>query len=461
MKTICYTLLAAVSLAGCQEGFLDVKPSSGIVQPTTLDDFQQLLDNMSVMNRFSPILPQLSSDEYYYLSEDTWLAARTETERHAYIWNKDVFGGEVEVKAWNAPYEAIFYANSVLSGLSELEVSDENHTHYNEIAGAAYFFRANAFFELLKSFAPVYDAQTADTDLGIPLRLQPEIDEIVPRSSVRAGYNQVIADLGRAAQTLTGTTPPDSRNRPSKLAAYALFARLYTSMRQYDKAEKYADSVLALYNELIDYNTISQTSTSPFLRTNAETIVRFTTAIGFNAASYARNDNTFSVDSNLIASYDQNDLRLKIYFSPLNGGKGHYIKRGYNGTGVVPFTGLATDEIMLIKAECAARKGDTNIAMNLLNQLLETRFVTGTYIPLRGLGAQEALNTVLLERRKSLIWRSLRWDDLRRLNKEGANIVLTRVLGSNEYTLLPNSPRYVFNIPADEISMSHIQQNER
>src|SRR5690606_30487225 len=137
---------------------------------------------------------------------------------------------------------------------------------------------------------------------------------------------QVIADLERAVQTLTGTVPPDSRNRPSKLASYALFARLYTSMRHYDKAEHYADSALALYDKLVDYNTLSLTANSPFSRTNEETIIRFTANIGFNAASYARNDNTFSVDSNLIASYDLNDLRLKIYYSPLVGGKGHYIK---------------------------------------------------------------------------------------------------------------------------------------
>lgn len=461
MKIICFVLFVALLLTGCERSFLDVKPSSSIVQPNTLDDFQKMLDNMSVMSRFSPILPQLSADEYYYLSEDAWMAARTATERNAYIWDEDVFGGEVEVKAWNAPYEAVFYANNVLSGLAQLEVSGKDRAYYNEITGAAYFFRANAFFELLKSFAPVYDPQTADTDLGIPLRLHPEIDEIVPRSSVRAGYDQVIADLGRATQIMTATLPPESRNRPSKLAAYALFARLYTSMRQYDKAELYADSVLALYDKLIDYNSVNLTTTSPFSITNDETIMHYITNLGFNAATYTRNDNTFSVDSSLVESYHPNDLRLQVYFSPLSGGKGHYLKRGYNGIGIAPFTGLATDEMMLIKAECAARRGDAETAMGLLNRLLETRFVAGTYTPFKGLSALEAKDIVLLERRKSLVWRSLRWDDLRRLNKEGANIILRRVLGSQEYTLMPNSPRYVFNIPADEISSSRIQQNER
>src|SRR5690606_32029131 len=100
--------------------------------------------------------------------------------------------------------------------------------------------------------------------------------------------------------------------------------------------------------------------------------------------------------------------------------------------------------MMLIKAESALRRGEAETQMGLRNRLLETRFVAGTYTPFKGLSALEAKDIVLLERRKSLVWHSLRWDDLRRLNKEGANIILRRVLGSQEYTLMPNSPRYVF-----------------
>jgi hypothetical protein len=71
------------------------------------------------------------------------------------------------------------------------------------------------------------------------------------------------------------------------------------------------------------------------------------------------------------------------------------------------------------------------------------------------------LEKILIERRKSLIWRSLRWTDLRRLNKEGKNIELKRKLGDLEFTLAPNSPLYVLPIPDDEIALSGITQNKR
>jgi hypothetical protein len=63
----------------------------------------------------------------------------------------------------------------------------------------------------------------------------------------------------------------------------------------------------------------------------------------------------------------------------------------------------------------------------------------------------EALKKVLIERRKELVWRAgLRWDDIRRLNKEGANISLRRKLGNETYVLKAGSPQFAFPIPINE-----------
>ena len=150
-----------------------------------------------------------------------------------------------------------------------------------------------------------------------------------------------------------------------------------------------------------------------------------------------------------------------MFFSKHTGGDGYYVKRSYNGSGVTPFTGLAVDELYLIKAECLARVGEVGEAMKVLNSLLVYRFPPDKFEPLQATDAADALATILLERRKTLVYRALRWDDLKRLNKEGANITLTRVLDGEVFTLPPNDPRYVFNIPDDEIAASGITQNRR
>ena len=71
------------------------------------------------------------------------------------------------------------------------------------------------------------------------------------------------------------------------------------------------------------------------------------------------------------------------------------------------------------------------------------------------------LETVLEERRKELVWRSIRWSDIKRLNRDGKGIELVREIGDKKYTLSPNDLRYVLPIPDDEIAFSGLTQNKR
>lgn len=452
-------LICLFGWSSCSKSFLDKKPKSDIIQPNTVEDLQGLLDNFEVFNANYPSLPQLSCDDYYYLSKTAWEGARSAVERHSYIWDKDVYGGVVGILSWNGPYSTIFYANSIIESANGIPVTPQNEKGLNNVIGAAHFYRSFAYFELLKSFSPAYDQSTAATDLGVPLKLRPGIDEIVPRSSVQQCYEQVIEDLLIAKGLLTDVVPGLARNRPSKLVSYALFARIYLSMRKYDLAFAYADSTLRYYNKLIDYNTVSSSASTPFTLTNDETL--FSSALSsYNAIAYRNMGRNLTIDTTLMASYHTNDLRKTVYFT-LDIPGIYYVRRGYYGSGLTPYNGLASDEMYLIKAETAARLNRTEEAMEVLNALLVKRFKTGTFVPLTAGSASEALQIVLNERRKELVWRGLRWDDLKRLNREGANITLVRYLDGEQYTLLPNDQRWVFNIPQDEINYSGIQQNPR
>ncbi|CPA24249.1 SusD family [Mycobacterium tuberculosis] len=107
------------------------------------------------------------------------------------------------------------------------------------------------------------------------------------------------------------------------------------------------------------------------------------------------------------------------------------------------------------------RRGDLPGAEVLYNRLRKHRYSLGTYASTTFLEASSALELVLLERRKELVWRGIRWDDIKRLNGRGAGIVLRRTMDGKVHTLEPTSGRYVFNIPQDEINRSGIAQNER
>lgn len=460
MKNNYIILILLLLFTSCKKNFLDAKPNSSIVNPTSISDFQELLDNNTALNS-TGALSQMSCDEYFVVDKSSIDALDYPTYKGAYLWRKDLFGGETNIQDWNGEFTAIFYANSVLDGLSTIDQSVSNQVEFNNVKGEALFFRAYAYYDLAKSFCPVYNPTTAATDLGLPMRTTSGIDVTLQRANLQQTFDQIISDLNSSGSLLRDNISAANRNRPSKTAVNAMLARVYLYMGKYGEASKAADLCLAKFSTLIDYNTVDQTALTPFSFSTDETIFFSRQQISYAyTTGYTTNWTTIGVDTTLLKSYDNSDLRLPIYFAqnPL----GNYnVKRGYVGGGFYGFTGLATDEVVLIRAECAARANDSQTAIKLLNQLLVNRFAKGFYSPITASNVGNVLDRVLLERRKELIWRALRWSDLKRLNRDGSNIKLQRNLSGSIYTLLPNSPLYVFPIPDDEISLSGIKQNIR
>lgn len=452
--TYSFWLLLLTAAACSKQDFLNTKPNSSIVIPSTVSDLRAMLDYTSVFTN-SPGLGEIATDNYYLQFAD-WQAL-SYTERASHTWDADLYANQRQVNDWSIPYQQVLYCNIVLEQLDKNPPRASDLAEWNDIRGTALFSRAWAYAALLQHFAPAFDSTTMATDAGVPIRTGTDVHVFEQRASVQAGYNQVFSDLLAAIPLLSKTVPAVAKNRPSRPAAYALLARTCLFTKQFQKAALYADSCLSLYNTLIDYNAVSVSAVTPFDRSNAESIY-FCQALSDYSILFTSSA-TVLADTNLYRSYAVNDLRKSILFRTISGNNIGF-KRGYGGT-VLAFTGLATDEVYLIRAEANARLGNTTMAMNDLNALLLKRWKTGTYIPLTASSPADALAKVLVERRKELPWRGLRWLDLKRLNKEGYNITLTRNLNGQQYVLVPNSNRYVFAIPADEIAQSGIAQNPR
>jgi tetratricopeptide (TPR) repeat protein len=454
-------LLLVVGLAagGCRKAFLAQKPSTNLLVPNSLNVLQELLDNTAVMN-ISPALGELSADNYFLLPT-TWVGLDIK-EYNAYIWAPDLYEGQGLVSDWDIPYQQVFYANTVLQGLAGIQPDTTDKQEWNMLEGWALFSRAFAFYNIAQLFAKPYDTATAATDLGIPIRLSPDINVKTTRASMQTSYAQILSDLNMAEGLLPAAIQVSNLNRPCKLAAQALFARIYLSIGDYVDAGKYADSVLKAYPDLFDYNTPGTGGPIPFHKDMPEILYQ---------SNFVQpgNGNILEglicsgciVDTNLIASYDSNDLRRSVYYVQEGTTDSFTLTGGYSGS-IFPFTGLATDELYLIRAECNARAGNTMNALNDLDSLLTHRWKTGTFTGYPINNSQVALDTILVERRKELVFRGLRWSDLRRLNREGWNITLTRKIDSLSYTLSPaDSNLYTLPIPPDVIQFSGIKQNPR
>ena len=449
-------IFVAFVFGSCQKDFLKTKPNKALLVPETLADFQALLDNSSSVMNIVPYLNEVGTDDIYTTQDG--LTSQSQEIQNAYIWSPTIFQERTSAD-WNIPYQQVLYANIVLDGLTDFKTTPSTQSQLNQIRGSALFFRAFAFYNIAQQFATPYSASSADQAPGIPIRLTSNVNVVSKRGTLQQTYDQIINDLVKAVDLLPPTQ--SYKTRPTKAAALAMVARVFQTMENYKMAAQYAALSLSSYNKLIDYNSLTDTAAMPFPSPlpNGNDEVVFYAALIYNGFISGSSPLT-SVDTLLYQSYANNDLRKTVFFNKVSNDfilfKGSYAVNGYE------FGGLSTDEVYLISAECNARNGNTVAAMTDLNTLLKTRWKTGTFIPYVASNPDDALTQILKERRKELVYRNIRWTDLRRLNKDPRfAVTLKRNINGQIYTLPPNDKRYVFPIPDDVIAASGIQQNPR
>lgn len=458
-------LTATVSMGSCKK-FLDEKQRSALTLVNTAQDCQLLLDNYDLNTKY-PNDGEASADDYY-LSEGSYNNLGEE-DRKIYGWVADS-RRQSATQQWQYTYRNIYDLNLVLEGLDGKAKGTADATTMNTLRGSALLMRAFAYYQIAQIYAKPYDKATASTDPGIPLITEADINVKSARGTLEQTYAKITGDLKEAAELLPNTSKVVTR--PTKAAAYAMLARVYLAMRDYTSAGTAANSALQIKSALLDLNTVSTSSPTPFgpQFSNPEIIFQ-AVSIGTDYAppSYgpvgATTDPQVAlIDPALISSYDASDLRLQIFFKPNQTTPGAYKFTGnYDaGTSNAFFIGPGTDEMYLVRAECSARAGNANNAMADLNTLLRTRWITGAYTDMTATSADDALVKVLTERRKELVFRNVRWSDLRRLNMETRfQKTLTRTAGAQTFTLPPNDPRYVLLIPGDVITYSTLTQNPR
>jgi starch-binding outer membrane protein, SusD/RagB family len=451
-----FILTILISLTSCKK-WLDERQNDSLAVPTSLKDLQALLDDKANLNeKITPSMLEASADDYFLLQPEYNVLSANKSRIAPYSWDTNPFNIEND---WKVCYYPVYVANLCLQQVDKIRRTDFNALEWDNVKGSSYFLRAYFYLELLWNYSKAYDEATADVDLGIVLRLTADVNDNSIRSNVKQSYLQVLNDAKNAINFL----PNQSIHclRPSKAGAYGLLARTFLSMRQYDSAFKYADLSLQIYNELIDFNHDSDivsdfsTFTPPFKKYNKEIV--FYTMMNFLHGSYLP---TYAkVDTVLYSSYKPTDLRKKAFFRAQNN---YYSFKGtYAFALESQFTGIATDELWLIRAECLARKGDKDAALFNLNELLGKRYANIGFIAVTANNSKEALDIILNERRKELLMRGLRWMDLKRYNKEGANISLKRIINGQSVILPPNDNRYAQPIPEEIINLTGMPQNPR
>lgn len=446
---ICCTLMATVILINVScEKFLALKPDRKLAVPEGAADLWAMLNYVARMNTGYAIgLGEIASDNVF-LPYDTWNAIAADEERLSYVWDKF----PVAKSYWNPIYQKVLAANTILDQANQIALSESERV---EIISTAKFFRAYAYFDLVQLFGRSYVENEKDTDLGIVLRLSSDINIESKRATLGETYSQIIADYEDASKGLP-LYRPEFPTRPYRAAAYGALARCYMSMRMYDKAGQYADSCLLLQHDVLDYNTIPQGKAYPFEKYNKEVVFYSEmSGAGILMESRAR------VDTLLLEEYDGFDLRRALCFTKMKDGYYAFTGDYARSAAVNKFSGITTAEMLLVRAECNARNNKLEDAHRDLNHLLSRRYSEVNYVPVEGMERNTLLSRIILERRKELLFRGLRWIDLRRLSQEvELGVGIRRHLGEEKFILSRDEvSSFKFLIPQEVIDRSGIIQN--
>ncbi|MBV2228492.1 RagB/SusD family nutrient uptake outer membrane protein [Sphingobacterium sp. UDSM-2020] len=450
-KAIILILTTSFFLSGCEK-FLEEKSDKSIAIPTTLHDFQSLLHDWATVNFGFSAMGEASSDDIF-LTDGDYNSLNYESDKRLYTWQPDYVSRSVSSAGneWYKCYTGIYVSNSVLKGIEDNNLTGETADY---IKGQALVFRAARYLDGVQIWAPVYNKTTANTDLGMVIRLEPDMNIPSERVSVQATYDQILKDLTDALPLLTTTSV--AATLPNRSAAYGLLARTHLIMGNYAEALENAEKALEVNHQLIDFNNLNPNVNFPIPVTNfiSSEIVFFTRMY----ASDLINANRARVSPSLYNLYEDGDLRKTVYFRLVDGS--HAFKGTHTGSAAL-LTGISISELYLIVAECSARLDDLGKAEEALNNLLIKRWDTNQFIPYSFTDKDLALKTILTERRKELVFRGLRWSDIKRLNRDGYNITLSRTVNGQTITLPPHDLRYAIAIPEEIIELTEIQQNPR
>lgn len=448
-------IILATATVSCRK-YVEI-PIEGKRVLETTDDYQALLNNPNTMLR-TYTFPLYTSDDMGS-DVDMWQnGIASNANGNAYKWAENfVLDNASDDQDWRTMYASIYSTNLVV--VNVMDSKNGSAAQKRNVLAQALTHRAFFYLTLVNMYAKQYDPATAANDPGVPLRLDDLISGSLERRSVKAVYDQILADLNQAVSIAEFPDVTTYTTDASKAAAYALLARTHLNMRNFTEAGKAAENALRLRSTLLDLNNYLTSFLSyPQRQSDPEVIL----------CKLASTNVAMPVSTSQLTLFaDSVDLRYKVMIK--NGSVANqwvtylpnvYYKPSISVQGIM--AGPTVPEVMLIKAECDARADQPATAVTMLNTLRKKRFTPADYRDLSAANGNAALQLVLNERRRELMGSGMRWFDLRRLHLDNLTPTITRSFKGVTYTLEPGSNRYVFPIAQKYIELNpEITQNPR
>lgn len=471
-KILLAALLVAVGCSSC-DNFLSIRPKDALY-PKTLTDYENLLNYPELM-KSGATFPSFMTDDAFLLDDPGFLGDAPSlpmVEHSTQILYKlshgDVFSDAEEDYYWTSTYMNIDYYNTVIDFAPDAtEATEEDRARVIAEAKAS---RALEYLSLVNCYSPQYDPKTATADQsGVPLVLHADIMQSdLRRATLQECYDLILTDLTDALPLLPEVAKP-SKYRMSRGGCAGILARAYLIIGDYEKALSYANEALESNDALLDFKTISVLDPYGFIgRTDMPESLNDPEAILIRNAPYAfGNSGGVLTSDDLISIYDEeHDKRCLVYFvdnywgMPFESPTTRIYISGFREN-----IGISSSEMYLTAAECEARIGSVDRAMELLNNLRTNRIEGYEPMTAAGMDREKVLDEVLLERRREFALRGMfRFIDLRRFAKDPKRAVtVTHNTGDGQTeSITADDPRFTLPIPQVVMRINpNMKQNKR
>ncbi|MCT4591434.1 MAG: RagB/SusD family nutrient uptake outer membrane protein [Carboxylicivirga sp.] len=476
MRKIFLNIIVCCLLFSSCDSYLELKPQNEVVKEDfwqTQQDVEGVLwsayRQLQQLNFDIIVMGELRADELA-LSSTSW-----EYVRAGLVTPNSSFA------KWDAWYKLISYCNVVIANSDDVVERDINFfaEESASLIAEAKAIRALAYFYVARWWkdAPLV-VDSYDTD---------EHSYLIPKSIDLEILNFVYNDLNASVKNLKNLFGEEWElyGRMTQAAGYTILADISLYLEKYDNAIKHCDQVFALRTKsLVDkddwFTLFSEefTNESIFELPFDEKYNQKNSIFGlfqgnkpmfrFSSDYHEGTDKLFTniSDVRYEGTYNNTNQRIRKYVTKFNGTDYEVISQDESYANIKLYR-LA--EVYLIRAEAYAMKNDFNKAREDIKAVAD-RALPESIVPTFN-SVDDALNTILLERRKEFCGEGKLWFDLLRIARKEdwkrkqliMDIVLSYVKGvdyAKVEAMIQDPYSYYFPIHTSELNNNKaLEQN--
>jgi hypothetical protein len=456
MKKIFLMLLTAAALSSCED-YLDVQPYGRTI-PKTAEEFSALTHNLlnDIDNGESSMLPSISTVLSFDCGYgDDFEVCLTESSGKMLPRYVGEVAGSYSATDYSKLYEYIRDCNVVIDNMKE-----EGSELADKVRAAVYAMRAVSYYNLLRLYCEAPVSGQMDGQLGVAVVTKFDMEERPVRNTMLEVVQQIESDL----QQSLSYGMNDDLYRFTQDVVKGYLARLFFWTEQWEKVIPLCDELISRHPLLDTEAFVSMMKTS-FALTGNQLIKcnRQNTTLTYDRFTMAVAQMSYRpVSARFLGCFTHGEETTDVRYGLSVNAKRKVLK--------IPFSGMRTAELVLMKAEAHAHLGQDSEALAALNSLRAHR-IKG-YVPLtkdqlegpldaelvrvdcEGKPLTKLLATILRERRKELF---LECDRFFEMKRNGTPEFWVAYNG-RKYTTLPYM--YTLPIPETEIRINEsVKQN--